>query len=127
MHSALLFFDPGGKLVSDQSLKFPEIRLNSKEQVSDFITLRDRTVMACKQEKEMIIQTNEPNGTVIKEEKIKPATKGIAETVRSESQEKSAIRFWYDRCFYVYGYRTVRDNTNKISRDVFYIVKVRVE
>ena len=127
IHSSLLFFDNTGKLVADQSLKFPEIKLNSKEQVSDFMMLGNRTVIACKQEKEIIVQTNESDGTVISDEKIKPALKNANETIRSESQENSAIRFWYGMYFYVYGYHTVKDNTEKTSRDVFYVNKIRVD
>ena len=127
IHSSLLFFDDHGKLMTDQSLKFPVIKLESKEQVSDFINLGTRTVMVCKQEKEIVAQINESDGTVIQAEKIIPALKNSTETVRSESQENSAIRFWYGRYFYVYGYHTIKDDTEKTSRDVFYINKIRVD
>ena len=127
IHSSLLFFDDHGKLVADQSLKYPVIKLESKEQVSDYLNLGTRTVMVCKQEKEIVTQINEPDGTVIQTEKIKPALKNPQETVRSESQENSAIRFWFGRYFYVYGYHTIKDETEKTSRDVFYINKIRVD
>jgi len=127
IHSSLIFFDEHGKLVSDQSLKFPEIKLESKEQVSDFITLGTRTAMVCKEEKEIVAKINEADGTVILAEKITPALKNPNETIRSESQENSAIRFWYGRCFYVYGYHKIKDNTEKDSRNVFYINKIRVD
>jgi hypothetical protein len=126
LHTSLSFFDNRGKLIADQSIKFPELKLNSKEQVSDFIRIADRTVMVCKQEKEILVQVNEPDGTVIQNEKIKPALKDPGETARSESQENSAVRFWYRRYFYVYGYHTVKSAENK-SRDVFYINKLRVD
>jgi hypothetical protein len=127
IHSSLISFDQHGKLVSDQSLKFPMIKLFSKEQVSDFIDLGTRTVMVCKEEKEIVAQINEPDGTVIQAEKIKPALKNPNEAIRSESQDNSAIRFWYGHYFYVYGYHTVKNETEKTSRDVFYINKIRVD
>lgn len=127
IHSSLSFFDAHGKLVSDQSIKFPEVKLNSKEQVSDFIQLGNQTVMACKNEKEIVVQKNENDGTVINQEKIKPALKNPLETSRSESQENSGIRFWYGHYFYVYGYHAVRDNVQKTTRDVFYINKIKAE
>jgi hypothetical protein len=127
IHSSLIFFDDHGKLVSDQSLKFPEIKLVSKEQVSDFITLGTRTVMVCKHEKEIFAQINESDGTVIQAEKIEPALKNKNETARSDSYDDSAIRFWYGHYFYVYGYHKVKDNAEKNSRDVFYINKIRVD
>ena len=127
IHSSLILFDDHGKLVSDQSLKFSEIKLPSKEQVSDFITLGTRTVMVCKQEKEIVAQINESDGTVIQAEKIMPALKNQNETTRSDSEEDSAIRFWYGRYFYVYGYHKVKDNAEKNSRNVFYINKIRFD
>jgi|GEM_PF-283539 len=127
IHSSLSFFDDHGKLRADQALKFPAIKLESKEQVSDYINRGTRTVMVCKVEKEIITQINEADGTVTETEKIKPALKNPHETIRSESQENSAIRFWYGRYFYVYGYHTVRDETDKTSRDVYYINKISVD
>ena len=126
IHSSLIFFDDHGKLVSDQSLKFPEIKLESKEQVSDFITLGTRTVMVCKQEKEIFAQLNESDGTVVQAEKIQPALKNQNESSKSDS-DAGAIRFWYGRYFYVYGYHKIKDNTEKDTRNVFYINKVRVD
>lgn len=126
IHSSLIFFDDHGKLVSDQSLKFPEIKLESKEQVSDFITLGTRTVMVCKQEKEIFAQMNESDGTVIQAEKIMPALKNQNETAKSDSDD-TAIRFWYGRYFYVYGYHRVKDNAEKDTRNVFYINKIKVD
>ena len=84
------------------------------------------TTMACKNEKEIIIKVTEHDGAVVKEEKIKPELKKLSETVRSESQDNSSIRTWYGRYFYVYGYRTVHDNSEKSTRHVFYINKIKV-
>lgn len=127
IHSSLFFFDIHGKLVTDHALKFEEIKLNTKEQVSDFITYKGLTTMACKNEKEITISVSQPDGTVVKEEKIKPALKNDMEEVRSESLEHSRLRTWYGRYFYVYGYHTVRNNSERTSRDVFYINKIKVE
>ncbi len=127
IHSSLLFFDGHGTLVADQSLKFAEIKLASKDQVSDFINLGTRTVMVCKQEKEIIAQINEQDGTVIQTEKIRPALKNQGEIIKSESQEIGAIRFWYGSYFYVYGYHKLKDNLEKNTRNVFYVNKIRVD
>ena len=126
IHSSLIFFNDHGMLVSDQSLKFPEIKLASKEQVSDFINLDKRTVMVCKQEKEILAQINESDGTVIQAEKIVPALKNQNESVKSDSDE-TAIRFWYGRYFYVHGYHRVKNSIEKDTRNVFYINKIRVD
>ncbi|MBI1767710.1 MAG: sulfur globule family protein [Bacteroidetes bacterium] len=125
--SSLLFFDTQGKLVSDQSLKFPEIKLSSKEQISDFITHNGFTTMVSKDEKEIQVKVNEKDGTTVKEEKVKPELKNPNETIRSESDDNTGIRAWFGQYFYVYGYQAVRDNVKKTSHDVFYINKVKVD
>jgi hypothetical protein len=127
LHTSLLFFDNRGKLMADQSIKFPEVKLNSKEQVSDYIRRGNQTVMVSKQEKEILVQVNEPDGTVLQNKKIQPALKDSLATVRSASLENSGIRFWYGRHFYVYGYHTIKGNTDKPSQDVFFINKIRVD
>lgn len=127
LHTSLLFFNNRGKLVTDQGMKFPEIKLISKEQVSDYIRRGNQTVMVSKQEKEILVQVNEQDGAVVESEKIKPALKDSLATVRSASLDNSGVRFWYGRNFYVYGYHTIKGNTDKASHDVFFINKIKVD
>jgi hypothetical protein len=124
--ASLVFFDGHGQLTSDQSLHFPEIKLPSKEQVSDFILHNRITIMACKSEKEIVVKVAESEGMDSKEERIKPETKNSSETIHSEKEENTSIRTWYGRYFYIYGYHTLRDASKKTSRDVFYINKIKV-
>ncbi len=124
LHSSLTFFDTHGKLISDQSLKFSEIKSVAKQQVSDFIISNGQVTMTCKEEKEIVMQVSDPDGTVVKQEKAKPELKKADETIRSESHEDSSIRMWYGSYFYVYGYHTIRDK-EKNSHNVFYVNKVK--
>lgn len=126
IHSTLISFDRDGKMESDLALKFPEIKLSTKEQVSDFVRIDNRTILACKIEKEILVRIDEPDGT-FKVEKVTPALKNNSETIRSEQQESSSIRFWYGHTFYVYGYQTLRDDEAKKTRDVFYLNKISAE
>jgi len=127
MSSAVMYFDSHGKLVSDFSLKFPEIKVASREQVSDFIHKNGLTTIVCKDEKEVIVKISDANGEVLKEEKFKPELKNKDEIIRSETREDSSIRAWYGKFFYVYGYHTIRDEKEKKSRDVFYVNKIKVD
>jgi hypothetical protein len=127
MHASLTFFDNHGNLLADHGLKFPEIKLTSKEQVSDFVFRNDTTVMASKTDKEIIVSKSQADGTAVKEAKIKVALRGDTESSRSESQDNTRIRAWYGRYFFVYGYHTVKSNSENESRDVFYINKVKVD
>ncbi|MGC4022019.1 MAG: hypothetical protein QM734_08785 [Cyclobacteriaceae bacterium] len=126
-NAALVFFDRHGKMVSDLSLKFPDIKLVSKEQVSDFVSIKDTTVMICKDKKDIIAKFSDNNGDHSREEKITPALKDVSETIRSETQDNSGIRRWYGNFFYVYGYHVLRNASDKNTRDVFYINKIKIE
>jgi hypothetical protein len=127
INAALVFFDSHGKLIFDQSLKFPEIKLGSKTQVSDFLRIGDHVVLACKDDEDIFIKSFQKGDTVVTETKLKPQLKNPGEEVRSESTDNSSIRAWYGRYFYVYGYETIRDNVKRESRDVFYVNKVKVD
>ncbi len=126
VRSSLTLFDAQGNLVADHAMKLQSIHQSTKEQVSDFICSENKITLVCKNEKEIFVQTSEHDGTIQNEEKVKPALKKNTETVHSESEENSSIRAWYSHYFYVYGYHTVKDNTDKTSRDVFYVNKIKV-
>ncbi len=124
-HSAVIFFDARGILAADHSMKFESINQSTQEQVSDFISITNGVAMACKNDEEIIIQVNEPDGSLRKEEKVKPELKNPTATIHSESNN-SSIRAWYARSFYVYGYHTVKYTGGGTSRDVFYVNKIKL-
>jgi len=127
LNASVCFFDKHGKLVADHSQKMNDVKLSSKEQASDFIVYDDLVAMMYKGKKEISAKITESDGSTLKEETIAPDLKNPAEVVRSESQDDSSIRAWYDRYFYVYGYQTLKDNVKRDSHDVFYINKIKVD
>lgn len=126
MHSSLLFFDNHGQLTGDNGLKFPEIKLSTKEQVSDFVLYNNRVTMAVKNEKEFLVSQSQPDGT-FKEEKFLVALQSNTESIKSESNDDGRLRTWYGRYFFIYGHHSIKDNSEKGSRNVFYINKVKVD
>ncbi|GHN00855.1 hypothetical protein WSM22_23440 [Cytophagales bacterium WSM2-2] len=127
LSSAVLFFDALGKLTSDYSMKLPDIKVASKEQVSDYVSHHGIITMVSKDEKEITVKAYITESDTIKEAKVKPELKNKTEVIRSETRDDSSIRAWYGRFFYVYGYHTVRNEQEKKSRDVFYINKIKAE
>ena len=125
-HSALIFFDTKGKLADDLGLKYEEIKIPSKEQVSDYLLKNGITTMVCLREKDIILQQTTVDGSIIRDEKLKIELGKPEEEIRSESQS-STVRSWYKNNFYIYGYHTVRNRTDHVSRDVFYINKLTIE
>lgn len=124
--SSVIFFNARGELKTDQSLKFPEIKLASKEQVSDFVYHNGFTSILCKNEKEINVKIIDPDEADVKEEKIKPDLKSSGDVVRSEKQDDSSVRSWYDNFLFVYGYQSIKSFSEKNNRDVFYINKIKV-
>lgn len=127
VNASVCFFDTHGKLVADHSFKFKDIKLSSKEQASDFIVHNELTTMMYKGKKEISVKVTESDGSTVKEENIIPDLKNPNETVRSETQDDSSIRAWYDRYFYVYGYQVLKNNVKRETHDVFYINKIKVD
>lgn len=121
--TSLAFLDLTGKLQYDRSLKFKEIKMTTKEQASDFTVHQGIVTLACKNEKDIFLSSAKKDGTEPAEELLSTVSK--SETCKSESQENSGIRAWYDGFFYVFGYHTVKNNIENTSRDVFYINKVK--
>ncbi|MBS1681053.1 MAG: hypothetical protein JST48_05020 [Bacteroidetes bacterium] len=126
INASLIFFDVHGKLESDLSLKFPEIKLPNKEQVSDFFADKEKTILLCKDKKEILLKYSDADGTPTKEDRFEPTLSQENEVIKSETQDNSGIRKWYGNYFYVYGYQTLRNVVKKHSRDVFYVNKIKV-
>jgi hypothetical protein len=125
-HTALIFFDNKGKLADDLGLKYEEIKIPTKEQVSDYILRNGITTLVCLKEKDILLQQTSADGSVIRNEKLKIELGKPEEEIRSESQS-STVRTWYKNNFYLYGYHTIKDKAERHSRDVFYINKLRIE
>lgn len=125
-HSILVFFDMKGKLKDDLGLKYEDIKIPSKEQVSDYLIKNGNTTFACLREKEIILQQTTPDGTIIRDEKMKIELGSPDDEIRSESQS-STIRSWYKNNFYIFGYHTLRHRGQHQSKDVFYINKLTIE
>ncbi len=125
-HSLLVFFDLKGKLVDDLGLKYEEIKIPTKEQVSDYLTRNGVTTLVCLREKDLLVQQTAKDGSIIREEKIKLELKKPEEEIRSESTG-STVRSWYKNYFYIYGYHSIKDRAQHESRDVFYINKLKID
>ncbi len=126
LHSMITFFDMKGKLRDDLGLKYEEIKIPSKEQVSDYIVKNGITTFVCLREKDLVLRQTSPDGTILRDEKLKVELEKPEEEIRSESQT-STVRTWYKNNFYIFGYHTVRNRADHVSRDVFYINKMTIE
>ncbi|MBS1490990.1 MAG: hypothetical protein JSS93_10715 [Bacteroidetes bacterium] len=122
--TSLAYFDLKGELLHDRSLKFKEIKMTTKDQVSDFVEYEGVVTLACKNEQEINVEYARDDGSEPVAQKL-TTVMDENEISKSESQENSGIRAWYDGYFYVFGYQTVKNNIDRKSRDVFYINKIK--
>lgn len=124
--TSLVFFDLKGNLKFDRAMKFKDIHMMNKEQVTDFIANDNQLTLACKNGKDILLEWAKKDASEQGEEKLS-TIQNDTEVNRSESQDDSGVRAWYGNYFYVYGYHTVKDQRENKSRDVFYINKIAVK
>jgi hypothetical protein len=126
LHASLIEFDAKGNLVADHGLKLEDFKIFSPEQVSDFICGPTKCTLVFSKEKEIRVQVTQRDGVVLTDEKIAIHLKSPTETIKSDSEEIEAIRYWYGNFMFMYGYHTIK-NMEKGNRDVFFINKLKIE
>jgi hypothetical protein len=127
--SILIAFDAAGKPKWDQSLTLDEMKKPSLEQVSDYYFGENHVVFLYKKESELKIKTIEVSNGEAKESTEKIKLLEDLDEIRHEREFEEGVKLWYNNTFYVWGYHTVRNVSNKEdrTRDVFYINKVVVK
>lgn len=129
IHSALLFFDKLGKTRDDLGLKLESKRmLGNVEQTADFIYHDVYKILTYKKEEDIFMVGLEADGQLFSDT-VKTQSNVPGDLIRNDSNQNSAIRFWYKTNFYVWGYQTIRNRTDAVdssSRYVFYINKVEI-
>lgn len=127
LFSSLMIFNAAGKRITDYGIKLEDKKVSGLEQTSDFMFNNNRFALGFKKEKEAIILSGNIEGEVETDTLVTELTNPI-ETIRNESTENSALRFWYENNFYLWGYQSLRDRSraDDPNRYVFYINKIEV-
>jgi len=127
LYSSLIIFDTNGKRTIDYGLKMEDKKVSGLEQATDFMLHNNRFALAFKKEKETIFMSGKIDDEVKTDTLVTELT-NPSESIRNESTENSAIRFWYENNFYLWGYQNIRDRTRSDdpNRYVFYINKIEV-
>jgi hypothetical protein len=125
--TAVIAFDPKGKILWDHSIKLEEIGSAALEQKGDFYyTGRELTLMY-KKESELKIKHASRDSVNTREWVEKITTEDPQDEIRSEKEEEGGVSHWLGNTFYIWGYQTIRNNSKADRvRDVFYIRKVVV-
>ncbi len=123
--SVLISFDAKGNVAWDQSMVLDEIKIESPEQVSDFMVSNDTITFLYKKDSELKFKRIVKSEVVFKVQTEKVKTNETADEIRSEKEVDGFVRHWYGNSFFVWGYQTIRNvNSEDRVRDVFYINKV---
>jgi len=127
LYSSLIIFNPNGKRIIDYGLKIEDKKVSGLEQATDFVLHNNRFALALKKEKEAIFLSGKIDDQV-ETDTLATELTNPGERIRNESAENSAIRFWYENNFYLWGYQNIRDRSRSEdhSRYVFYINKIEV-
>ena len=121
-------FGPQGKLIWDQSITLDDLKRPALEQVSDFYSDGDNLHFIYKKESELKIKSISLEEGTANESSEKVMLNEPSDEVRSEKELEDGVRHWVGNSFYVWGYQTIRNPSNRENRvrDVFYINKVVV-
>ncbi|HEX5170913.1 MAG TPA: hypothetical protein VFW11_17180 [Cyclobacteriaceae bacterium] len=125
--SVVVSFDEKGKVQWDYSENLEEVKRSSMEQVSDFNFTNNKLVFLHKKESELKIKSVVVNSDESEEMTEKIRTYYPEDEIRSEKEGEGGSMYWYNNSFYVWGYQTIRNNTQEERvRDVFYINKIEI-
>ncbi len=126
LHASIAVFDSKGTLTADHGLKLQDLKLNSAEQLADFVHTPTRFTLVFGKEKEIVTQTSQRDGFVLSSEKVLIQLNSPIETLRSDNDEIIVSRYWYKNSLFLFGYQTVK-NMEKGNRDIFFINKVKID
>jgi hypothetical protein len=127
LETAVISFDPSGKLLWDESLKLDDMSSAALEQEGDCYFEKGWLTMIYKKESELKIKQVEIESGSIEEKTEKIKLNDPGDEIRSEQDEEGGLSFWIGKSFYVWGYQTLRNTLRQDRvRDVFYINKVTV-
>ncbi len=123
--TVIVSFDAKGNVMWDQSLVLDDLKIESSEQVSDFILINGNIIFLYKKESEIKYKLASLLEKDTKELTEKIKTNDPLDDIRSERDNDGFVRHWYGNSFFVWGYQTIRNiNSEDRVRNVFYINKV---
>jgi len=129
IQNVLLAFNGEGNLIWDYGMKINDLSRPALEQVTDFYYADKKLYLVCKiEDAELQVKTISTDREEMEEIKTKIMLRSPQDEFRSERELEGGVRQWYDNSFYVWGYQTIRnDSEENRVRDVFYINKVVVK
>lgn len=129
LETFVTLFDATGEITFDQSLPVKEVKLPSLEQASDFVTHKDKIMLAYRKESDLFIKTGNLNNNVFTTDTLKIELKNESDVVHIEQEGDANIRQWYNNNFYVFGRQSVKDKNKdgNAIRYVFFINKLEAK
>jgi hypothetical protein len=127
LYSSIFVFDLKGELTHDYGISLDNKKVTGVEQTADFIFDKDHVSIAFKDERNIFIKHNTPDGSTL--DTLQTTLQRPGEIVRSDSQN-GYVRFWYQNFMYAWGYQRIKDQEKQSevpNRYVFYINKIRID
>ena len=122
-------FDFKGRRLWDYSIPMDELKVQGRDQVSDFTVVNDVPQFLYKSDNELKFSNHGTDTIrVAAPQPIPIKLNDQFEESKSNDENEGNVRHWYGPFFYVWGIQTVKDlNHRDQTRRVFFINKIQVE
>ena len=124
-------FDFKGRRVWDYSIPMDELKIPGRDQVSDFMVVKNAPYFIYKDDNELKFAHQPVDTSRISNTSIIPIKlQNEGEQAKPKEDALGNVRYWYDNFFYVWGIQSIRQRDRRdldSSRRVFFINKIQVE
>jgi hypothetical protein len=129
LESFVIGYDFKGRRLWDYSIPMGELKVAGREQVSDFVVVRDVPNFLFKDDNDLKFSVQNSDTLETTDPRVIPIrAKNQTEQVKNNDEVDGYVRHWYGVNLYVWGIQNVKDTQHRTeSRRVFYINKIKVE
>jgi hypothetical protein len=128
LETFVTLFDATGEITFDQSLPVNDVKLSGLDQASDFVTYKDKIILAYRKESDLFMKTGDVGSSTFTSDTLKIELKNESDVVHIEQDGDANLRHWYENNFYVFGKQSIKDKNKdgNTVRYVFFINKLEV-
>lgn len=123
---ALIAFDGDGKRLWDVSCKPADAETETLKQIGQYYYRGDSVVLMYRQDSKIHSSVIDLVDETVSEHTTPIKLKNDTDELRDENEDRGGFDHWYKNAYFVWGYQSIRNTTNKgdRNRDVFYINKI---
>jgi hypothetical protein len=122
-------FDYKGRRLWDYAINMNDFKAYGSEQVADFTVLNGVPHFFYRDEDKLKFSNHSADTTQVSQpQEISIRLNQPTEETRPADNDEGQVRFWFNRCFYVWGITNIRDSRPQVpNRRVFYVNKITLD